>query len=75
MAPIVGVSAKALKLGTYKSDGSNVTVGSNERSWMQEIVLGCWTTLLADSANVGCYVDNDNYSAPAPLMTVRSVSC
>ena len=38
--------------GTYRSDGKGMVLISEESSWMQKIVLGCWTTLLADAANV-----------------------
>ena len=39
--------------GMYRSDGKGNVSVSEESGWMQKIVLGCWTTLLADAANVG----------------------
>lgn len=56
VAPIsafVGAAVLPAKLGTYRSDGKRMVFVSEETSWMQKIVLGCWTTLLADAANVG----------------------
>lgn len=56
IAPIlasVGAAALPAKLGTYRSDGKQTVFVSEESSWMQKIVLGCWTTLLSDAANVG----------------------
>ena len=51
--PTVGVPGRPPRLGTYKSDGKRIIFVSEESCWMQKIVLGCWTTLLADAANVG----------------------
>ena len=51
--PTVGASARPARLGTYKSDGKRIVFVSEESCWMQKIVLGCWTTLLIDAANVG----------------------
>lgn len=49
----VGAAVSPAKLGTYRSDGTRMVFASEESSWMQKIVLGCWTTLLTDAANVG----------------------
>ena len=49
----VGTAVLPAKLGTYRSDGKRMVFVSEETSWMQKIVLGCLTTLLADVANVG----------------------
>ncbi|KAL2042348.1 hypothetical protein N7G274_004837 [Stereocaulon virgatum] len=51
--PTVGGSARPARLGTYKSDGKRIIFVSEESCWMQKIVLGYWTTLLVDAANVG----------------------
>ena len=48
----VGAYARPIRLGTYKSDGKRMIFVSEESCWMQKIVLGCWTSLLADAANV-----------------------
>lgn len=48
----VGAPAKPANLGTYRSDGKQFVFVSEERSWMQKIALGCWTSLLADVTNV-----------------------
>ncbi|KAL9068955.1 MAG: hypothetical protein Q9161_005812 [Pseudevernia consocians] len=56
VAPIsasVGAAVLPPRLGPYRSDGKRMVFVSEESSWMQKIVLGCWTTLLADTANVG----------------------
>ena len=49
----VGGMELSAEFGTYKSDGKRMALVSEESSWMGKIVLGCWTTLLADAANVG----------------------
>ena len=49
----VGAAVSPAKLGTYRSDGTRTVFASKESSWMQKIVLGCWTTLVTDAANVG----------------------
>ena len=49
----VGAPELLSESGTYRSDGKGKASVSEESSWMQKIVLGCWTTLLADAANVG----------------------
>ena len=41
------------RLGGCVADGKRTVFASEESSWMQKIALGCWTTLLADTANVG----------------------
>lgn len=56
VAPIsapVGGAVLPAKLGPYRSEGKRMVFVSEENSWMQKIVLGCWTTLLADAVNVG----------------------
>ncbi len=56
VAPVsasVGGPGVPAKLGVYRSDSKRTVYASEESSWMQKIVLGCWTTLLADTANVG----------------------
>ncbi|KAF6235416.1 hypothetical protein HO173_006612 [Letharia columbiana] len=56
LAPIsasVGAAVLPAKLATYRSDGKRMVFIGEESSWMQKIVLGCLTTLLADMANVG----------------------
>ena len=72
MAPTVGVSAEPAKLGTYKLDGTRMVFISEESCWMQRIVLGCWTTLLADAANVGRSAHDVNVKAMPP--SVRPLS-
>ena len=49
----VGNAGPPAQSGTYRSDGKVMVLVSEENIWMQKIVLGCWTTLLADTANVG----------------------
>ena len=49
----VGAAVSPAKLGKYRSDGTRMGFTSEENSWMRKIVLGCWTTLLTDVANVG----------------------
>ena len=49
----VGAPELLSESGTYRSDGKGKVSVSEESSWMQKIVLGCWTALLADAANVG----------------------
>ena len=49
----VGGRELPAELGTYRTDGKRMGSVSEESSWMEKIVLGCWTTLLADAANVG----------------------
>ena len=56
LAPIsasVGAAVRPAKLGRFRSEGKRTVFDSEEDSWMQKIVLGCWTTLLSDAANVG----------------------
>ncbi|KAM0797921.1 hypothetical protein BDR22DRAFT_823734 [Usnea florida] len=49
----VGAPVLPAKLGTYRPDGKRKVFHGDETGWMQKIVLGCWTTLLADAVNVG----------------------
>ena len=51
-SPTVGVSVSPTRLGLYKSDGKRVRFVSEESCWMHKVVVSCWTTLLADAANV-----------------------
>ena len=56
VAPVsvsVGGPGLPARLGTYSSDGKRGVSVSEESSWMHRIVIGCWTTLLSDAANVG----------------------
>ena len=53
MSTYVGASEKPGNLGMYRSDGKQIVFVGEERSWMQKIALGCWTSLLADVTNVG----------------------
>lgn len=56
VAPIsasAGTAVLPVNFGTHRSDGKRPVFISEETSWMQKIVLGCWTSLLADAANVG----------------------
>ena len=69
VAPVsasVGGSEPLSKSGTYRSDSKGMAFISEESSWMQKIVLGCWTTLLADAANVG--------RTPAVVRTFQSTA-
>ena len=49
----VGAPELLSESGMHRSDGKGKVSASEESGWMQKIVLGCWTTLLADAANVG----------------------
>ena len=49
----VGAPILPAKFGTYRPDGKRKVFLSDETGWMQKIVLGCWTTILADAVNVG----------------------
>ena len=49
----VGGRELPAELGTYRSNGKKICSVSEESSWMEKIILGCWTTLLTDAANVG----------------------
>ena len=51
-SPTVGVTVSPTRLGVYKSDGKRVHFVSEECCWMHNVVVSCWTTLLADAANV-----------------------
>ena len=51
-SPTVGVTVSPTRLGIYKSDGKRILFVSEESCWMHKVVLSCWTTLLADAANV-----------------------
>lgn len=51
-SPTVGVTVSPTRLGVYKSDGKRVRFVSEESYWMHKVVVSCWTTLLADAANV-----------------------
>ena len=56
VAPISAFAGDAelpAKLGTYRLVGKGMVFVSEESDWMQKIVLGCWTSILADTANVG----------------------
>lgn len=53
ISPCVGAALRPAKLGTYRSDGKQTVSISEESSWMRKVALGCWTSLLADAANVG----------------------
>ena len=44
--------SKPTKLRTSKLAEKQIALAREESSWMQQIVLGCWTTLLADAAKV-----------------------
>ena len=49
----VGAALSPAELGTYRPDGKRMNFVSEESSWMQKIVLGCWTSLVSDAVNVG----------------------
>ena len=49
----VGAADPPAKLGTYRPDSKGMVFIGEENSLMQKIVVGCWTTLLADAVNVG----------------------
>ncbi len=53
VTPRVGAPASPTRLGAYKADGRRMVFVSEESSRMHTIVLGCWTSLLADAANMG----------------------
>ena len=53
VSAFVGVPEMPAKIGAYRSDGKRTVPASEESNWMQKVALGCWTTLLADTANVG----------------------
>ena len=38
------------KLRTSRLANKQIALAREEKTWMQQIVLGCWTTLLADAA-------------------------
>lgn len=57
MTPPVGPPASPTRLGAYQSDGQKVFFVGQASSRMHEIVLGCWTSILADAANVGHPID------------------
>lgn len=59
--PAVGVPTK---LGKYRWDGSTMVFVSEESNWMHTILLGCWTTLLADAANVGSQISRKKDTIP-----------
>ena len=49
----VGAPVLPAKFGTYRPECKREVFLGDETGWMQKIVLGCWTTLLADAVNVG----------------------
>jgi len=56
------------KLGTYKRVGGKNIFVSEESDWMQNIVLGCWHTVLTDAA------ENQRIRDPAgTLISLTSV--
>lgn len=67
----VGVPVFPAKLGTFKSNGTTIGFVSEETRWMQRIVLGCWTSLLADAANVG-HASRNWAAVPPPLSRLSS---
>ena len=44
--------SKPTKLRTSKLADKQIALAEEESTWMHQIVLGCWTTLLADAAKV-----------------------
>lgn len=44
--------SKPTKLRTSKLAEKQIALAEEENTWMHQIVLGCWTTLLADAAKV-----------------------
>ena len=72
LASPVGSTAKPAKLGTYINEGEKLVFVSEESSWMQNIVIGCWTTLLADAANA--HRTSYKSTSAAPPVTVHMFS-
>jgi len=69
----VGVPATPTRLGPYESDGQRMVFISEESSRMHKLALGCWTSLLADAANVG--LPGNGYEVQDPSKPTRFLSC
>ena len=70
-------SRRPKRLGTYRNINGKMTVVSEEDMWMQKIVLGCWTTLLADAKrqrSLGTAEKKDVDGPSRPLSAFRSPS-
>lgn len=61
------------KLQTSKIAEKQIALTTEEGSWMQKIVLGCWTTLLADAAKAR-RVASSSRRAMQPLFRARSLT-
>lgn len=67
--PRAGAPANPSRRGAYELDGQKLVFVSEENRRMHRIILGCWTSLLADAANVG------NFEVQTPPNSLRSPSC
>lgn len=65
----VGGPEPLAQSGTYRSDDKATAFVSEESSWMQKILVGCWTTVLADTAHVPAIVTNFHPSANLSLLS------
>lgn len=65
--------SKPTKLRTSRLAEKQMALTEEEGSWMQKIVLGCWTTLLADAAKARRAMSTSR-SSMQPLMKTRSVT-
>ena len=65
--------SKPTKLRTSKLADKQMALGDEEGSWMQKIVLGCWTTLLADAARTRRAMSTSK-SSMQPLLKARSIT-
>ena len=65
--------SKPTKLRASKLAERQMALTEEEGSWMQKIVLGCWTTLLADAAKARRTASSTK-SSMQPLLKVRSLT-
>ena len=65
--------SKPTKLRASRLAEKQFALTEEEDSWMQKIVLGCWTTLLADAANARRTVSSTKPSTQ-PLLKTRSLT-
>lgn len=64
---------KPTKLRASKLAEKQIALTKKEDSWMQKIVLGCWTTLLADAAKARRTASSPK-SSMQPLLKTRSLT-
>lgn len=65
--------SKPTKLRTSRLADKQMALTEEEGTWMEKIVLGCWTTLLADAAKARRAISTSR-SSMQPLMKTRSAT-